>query len=905
MVTFNTILIFLLFLSSFFVKTSELTLSIGAILDTNSRVGREQKIAIDVAIRWFNSSSQVIILNAIDLRSNNPRQAASYAQGLIQQGAQVIISTGTWPQLLSISDVSEETKVLTVSLIPSTSFRKPFLIQLSYPDSAIINCLVDLVKSYKWRQVIAVYEDDIYGTVSGTAQKLAFALEEVGTLLEYSAVFPSMDSISDPQTTILAELDRMRQCLSTVYIILRSSENLTLSLFREASTHGMIRKGSVWICGPDIITLLDSTLNTSFISNHMQGIIGIDPYIKESEPEYGKFFTEFQQAFRSEYEKNRETRFTPGAYAVRAFDGLHAVSLAANRSQLNGNTFMDNLQISNFVGLSGLVRPGTDQRMKEEGAYSIFRVINVVGKSYKEIGYWSEGFGFYKDESQLSLRGSTLPQLTVVHWPGELNKIPGGLRELKVGVPVNFPPGYGYVTYDNTTNNYSGFCIAVFNAAIDRLNSWIPFKFVNFTINGSKTYDDLIDQVYSKNYDMAIGDITITSSRSEKVSFTEPFIESGFVMIVPLKHKNPSLLLFKPFHWTLWISFAIVFICNVVAILLLEKDHNLQAGFHGPLYRQLGATFWIVGNTIFQNHGERIGSYYTKVVIISWLLVVLIVSNCFTANLSSILVTEKLTPVVDKSKVGCQNVSFVVNYVKNVLNFKDVVPTKGPEELAHAFKKGTITSAIVELPYAQIFLSKYKNYAVHGDTQMHGGFGFALQKSNPLTAELSRVILELQEDGTVKDLGRQLFLPPFYGSDATANSLDAQQSLRADAFLVLFVLNAVVVIIVVAARCFFDPGESEGGDVHHRPDAEIGVHHRQEAAVDIPPGPNPVIDVTHRPDPIVVVPLGPDPAVGVNHGPNPAVGVYEMTRRRRVRSSPENEISRENWDAGTAPLFLS
>ncbi|XP_078181411.1 glutamate receptor 2.3-like [Carex rostrata] len=541
-----------------------------------------------------------------------------------------------------------------------------------------------------------------------------------------------MDSLSDPQTTIRAELDRMRQRLPTVYIILRSSENLTLSLFREASIAGMMDKGSVWICGPDIITLLDSTLNTSFISNHMQGIIGIEPYINELEPEYSRFYTEFQQAFRSEYEKNNEISFTPGVYALRAYDGLHAISSAANRSQVNGNTLMENLQASSFTGLIGLVRPRTNPSNKEEGTCSNFRVVNVVGKSYKEIGYWSEGFGFYKDQFQLSLRGSTLQQLTVVIWPGEANTIPGGLRKLIVCVPINSPEyaAYGFLKVDNKTNTYDGFCMDVFTAALERLSYSILFEFVPFTINANHiTFDDLLDQVYFKVYHINslstnsvyiirsnlyfiiayiyahnnIYDITITSSRSEKVSFTEPFIESGLTMIVPLKHKNAGLLITKPFHWKLWITFFILLISNFCAIWYLEKDFNAEVGFNGPWKEQLGTTFWIVGNTIFQNHGERIGNNYTRVVIISWLLVVLIVSNCFTANLSSILVTEKLKPVVDMSMVGSQNVTFINKYVENVLNFKNIKKIKFLEEFPRAFENGTITAAIMESPYARIF----------------------------------------------------------------------------------------------------------------------------------------------------------------------------------------------------------
>ncbi|KAJ4780054.1 Glutamate receptor [Rhynchospora pubera] len=596
---------------------------------------------------------------------------------------------------------------------------------MSYPESSLVRCLADFVKSYKWRRVIMAYEDDGYGTISGTAQLLAYALQQVGTLLDYTAVFPSMVSIADPTSIIRSELDRMRQHLSTVYIVLRSSENLTLSLFQEASTYGMMNKGSVWICGPDVTTLLDSILNASFISNHMEGVIGVEPYIKESEPEYNRFYSEFRQSFRGEYEKRGETSFNPGIYAVRAFDVLYAITLAANISSVNGSSLMDNLEVTNFTGLSGLVMPGINEGMTEESAYSTFRIVNVVGKSYKEIGYWSEGFGFYKDDSL-----SALQQLPVVLWPGETNVSPAGLRRLKVVVPVN-PASYGFVKveFNNETKNassFSGFCIDVFISALGRLNSSILFEFVPFTIGRNLTYDDLLYQVYTKKFDVAIGDITITSSRSENVSFTEPYIGSGLTMVVPLK--------------------------------------------------------------------ERELSFYSKVITIAWLLVILIVSNCYIANLSSILVTEKLKPNVNKSIVGCQNVSFVVSYVERVLKFKpeNIVPIKVPEEVALAFGNKSITMAIMELPYARIFLSKHKNYALHGETQMLGGLGFALEKNDPLRAELSRAILELQEDGTIQNLESQWFSSLLSESDSTANSIDDRQSLSLNAVSILFILYGAV-----------------------------------------------------------------------------------------------------------------
>ena len=64
-----------LLLVALVVRTTVLALSIGAVLDTNSRIGREQKIAIEVAARRFNTSSQPVLLTISELESTDTLQA--------------------------------------------------------------------------------------------------------------------------------------------------------------------------------------------------------------------------------------------------------------------------------------------------------------------------------------------------------------------------------------------------------------------------------------------------------------------------------------------------------------------------------------------------------------------------------------------------------------------------------------------------------------------------------------------------------------------------------------------------------------------------------------------------------------------------------------------------------------
>ena len=42
-----------------------------------------------------------------------------------------------------------------------------------------------------------------------------------------------------------------------------------------------------------------------------------------------------------------------------------------------------------------------------------------------------------------------------------------------------------------------------------------------------------------KTYDAVVGDVTILAKRSKKVEFTQPYAESGLVMILQVRSEEP------------------------------------------------------------------------------------------------------------------------------------------------------------------------------------------------------------------------------------------------------------------------------------------------------------------------------------------------------------------------------
>jgi len=81
-----------------------------------------------------------------------------------------------------------------------------------------------------------------------------------------------------------------------------------------------------------------------------------------------------------------------------------------------------------------------------------------------------------------------------------------------------------------------------------------------------------ISLVLFQKYDIAIGDITISSNRTSYVDFTLPYTESGVAMVVPLRNsinKKPSILL-QPLKRDLWFSSSLLVIYTGVVVWLLE-----------------------------------------------------------------------------------------------------------------------------------------------------------------------------------------------------------------------------------------------------------------------------------------------------------------------------------------------
>ena len=427
-----------------------------------------------------------------------------------KQKVQLIVGMHTWTEAALVAELGSQTQVPVISFAapaitpPLMANRWPFLVSLANNGTAYAKCIADIVHAYSWQSVVAIYEDNGYGGDNGMIGLLSEALQDIGSTIEYRLALPPPSYLANPGEFVREELLKLIENIkSRVFIVLPSSLEMVIHLFREASQMGLVDRESAWIIPESITNLLDS-VNKSAIS-YMEGALGIKTYYSENSNEYQDFEAQFRRTFR--VKNPEEDNRNPGFYALQAYDSIKFVAQAVDR-MASGNssgskTLLREILSSKFIGLSGEIQFEALQLMQNP----TLRIVNVDGKSYRELDFWTLQRGFITS-LPTGQGGNNAPRNTetlsgLVIWPGKLLRVPKGWNlptkenPMKIAVPgrTSFSR-FVKVDYGEhgNPNKYSGFCIEIFDKVLELLDYDLPYEY--YPING--TYPDLVQLVYNK-----------------------------------------------------------------------------------------------------------------------------------------------------------------------------------------------------------------------------------------------------------------------------------------------------------------------------------------------------------------------------------------------------------------------
>ncbi|KAG8056829.1 hypothetical protein GUJ93_ZPchr0002g23150 [Zizania palustris] len=584
---------------------------VGVVLDLGTLVGKVASTSISLALEDFyavhpNYTTR-LVLHFRDSMGDDVQAASAVLDLLENHKVQAIIGPQKSSQALFVSDLGNKCEVPIISFTATSptlsSHTLPYFVRATLSDSAQVNTIVSIIKSYGWREVVPIYVDNDYGR--GIILPLVDALQQKDVHVPYRSEIDQMATSEE----ITQELYKLMIMQTRVYIV-HMPPSLGSLLFTKAKEIGMMSKGAVWIITDGLTNLIDS-LNPSVVEA-MSGVLGVEFYVPKS-TELDSFTKRWYMRSRIDHPNDPTMKLS--IFGLWAYDTIWAVARAAEKSKIrkatfqrpssmrnstsletlgtsvNGPAFLKAILKNKFRGLSGNFDLSNGQLQ-----VSAFQIINVVGKGHQLIGFWTARNGISKTLDQNTTYERTKPDLNIVIWPGEVTELPRGWelpvqgKKLQVGVVKGHYPEYIDADKDPITGVITarGLAIDVFEEAVTRLPYALPYEYKMFNITeiGSSSYNEFVYQVYLKKYDIAIGDIAIRYNRSLYVNFTLPYTESGVAMAVPVKESTnkDAWIFLKPLTPDMWFATIMLFIYTGFVIWLLELLGNNK---NAPISRQL------------------------------------------------------------------------------------------------------------------------------------------------------------------------------------------------------------------------------------------------------------------------------------------------------------------------------
>nr|DAD23335.1 TPA_asm: hypothetical protein HUJ06_024798 [Nelumbo nucifera] len=776
--------------------------NIGTLLTVDSIIGKVSMPAISAAVDDVNSDPT--ILGRTKLRVSMQDTNCSGFLGtiealqLLEKDMVAIIGPQSSVVAHVITHVANELHVPLLSFAATdptlSALQYPYFLRTTHSDLFQMQAIVDFIDFNGWREVIAIFVDNDYGRNGISA--LDDALAKKRSKISYKAAFPpgaSRNVIHDLLVTVIMMESR-------VYVV-HVNPDSGLTVFSVANTLQMMGTGYVWIATDWLSSVLDSSEPMNLEKINLSGVVALRHHTPDSD---------LKRSFLSRWsslQHKGNASLSLNSYALYAYDSVWLIAHAldeflneggnisfssdprlhdANGSTMHltmlrsfdgGQVLLQKLMTINFTGLTGQIQYDSDRNL----IHPAYDIINIGGTgSHISIGYWSNYSGLsvvvpevlYTKPPNTS---SSSQQLNDIVWPGGTTKRPRGWvfpdngKPLRIGVPyrVSYKE---FVSKDKGALGVKGFCIDVFEAAVSLLQYSVPHTYILYG-NGSRNpdYNELVEMVYQNDFDAAVGDITIVTNRTRIVDFTQPFIESGLVIVAPVRQtKSTAWAFLKPFTVEMWCTTGAFFLFVGIVVWILE--HRSNSEFRGPPRQQFITVFWFSFSTMFFAHRENTVSTLGRLVLIIWLFVVLIISSSYTASLTSILTVEQLTSQIEgidslissNEPIGYQDGSFARKYMIEELNIPEsrLKNLRDPKEYVDALlrgpKGGGVAAIVDELPYVQIFLSNTNcRFRIVGQEFTKSGWGFAFQRDSPLSVDLSTAILQLSENGDLQRINNK------------------------------------------------------------------------------------------------------------------------------------------------------
>lgn len=323
-------------------------------------------------------------------------------------------------------------------------------------------------------------------------------------------------------------------------------------------------------------------------------------------------------------------------------------------------------------------------------------------------------------------------------------------RELRVGVSGSEP----FVIRE--ADHLDGISIAIWEALAQDLD-------LEYQLVPVDTPDDAIDQVEAGTIDVAIGPISISSSRARRVNFTQPYYESALSIAAPVS--EPTVLdRLSPFVSTAFLggAGALLLVLFVVGALLWLVERKKNDSIAMKPHHGIGTGVWLALVTMTTvGYGDRVPETAAGRVITGiWMLLSLVVVSSLTAFLATALTVAQLdnTTIAHAADLAERDVAVVdgTTSVAFASRFRAKLVRKSSLEAAvRAVIDDDAKAVVYDRPILQWHLRELEAHGltISEDRYEPLGYGFALSRDdNELAHRLDVALLGLEESKAIDEI---------------------------------------------------------------------------------------------------------------------------------------------------------
>ncbi|CAF0899854.1 unnamed protein product [Rotaria sordida] len=649
-------------------------------------------------------------------------------------------------------------------------------------DNTAALSITKLFIRFNWTSCIIIYQNDAFGF--GGEKALTRMFHNKGLIVIKSIIF----DITTRQ--IQGNLKNELISSSTRLIILWTESIYTSLILQYALDYDILGPKFTWI-------LLSNIPLNSFDQNSYQKLIGI----LTIEPTIGDIVntpinsTLLDAAYN--IWKQYEPESFPGSnkvnyHALFAFDATWSLiqsleqfcSLTNTRSFscvsifnssfcfdhrfLHANIFFDTIINMTFLGVSGPIQFNLNVTDRINGNFYLIQNIQPYENhiDYVPVLEWSD-LDDWKSSSQR----------TIIIWPGNTLVPPTGRAcisgtRLRIGVIESTPFTMITNVIDKCGQNTTKL-IGFIPDLIDLLQEKMKFIPQILVASLNQTYTELIRAVINDDYDIIIGDVTITASRRKQVSFSNSIFDNSLRIIMRKNtNDNVDLLSFlKPFSFSLWILLFITSIYAGVLICLLERQEN-EALHERSIISSIAMSLWYSIGTIMGYGADfhastaagrllTLGLYFLSLVLVA----------TYTANLASDLTISKSKAIISSiddikngkipfHRIGVRIGSASEEYYLREISSgnRNYYPLKSRQELYESLLNDIIDASFLDTGVGEYITNTiYCNLTLVGTDFDKGAFGVVFPKQWIYGQEFDVSILSLRESGVLDDLKRKWF----------------------------------------------------------------------------------------------------------------------------------------------------